>query len=139
MFKLAKLTDYAVVVLAEMARVPGECMSAAALAERTGLGEPTVAKILKTLAGRDLLVSTRGAQGGYRLERDAATLPVTEIIAAMEGPISLTACADGQHDGCPQQGKCTVEGRWDLVNKTLVTALANVTLADMVAKEGLGA
>ena len=130
MIKLGKLTDYAVVVLAEMARGPG-LLSAAVLAERTGLSEATVAKILKILAGRGLLVSARGAQGGYRLERAAASLPVTEIIAAMEGPISLTACADGEHDGCLLQSKCAIEGRWGVVNKALVSALSQVTLADM--------
>jgi len=132
MFKLAKMTDYAVVVLAEMAANPGALLSAASLSERTGLAEPTVAKILKTLAARELIVSVRGACGGYKLERDAAALPVTDIIAAMEGPVAITACAEGSHDNCALQGKCSVESRWNGVNKALNNALAKVTLADMV-------
>src|SRR6202012_89766 len=76
MIKLAKLTDYAVVILAEMAANPGVVLSAATLAERASLPEPTVSKILKTLAAKDIIVSARGANGGYRLERDAAALPV---------------------------------------------------------------
>src|SRR3982751_1217307 len=100
MLKLGKLTDYAVVVLAEMAGSNGALLAAATLAERTELPEPTVSKILKTLAAAGLVASVRGASGGYRLERDAATIPVTDIINAMEGPVALTACAEGSHDTC---------------------------------------
>ena len=132
MIKLAKLTDYAVVVLAEMAGSPGVLLSATTLAERTHLPEPTVSKILKMLTAKDIVVSVRGAAGGYRLDRDAASLPVTDIIEAMEGPVALTACAEGSHDSCARKGNCSVEARWGDVNKALNNALAKVTLADMV-------
>jgi FeS assembly SUF system regulator len=132
MLKLGKLTDYAVVVLAEMAGSNGALLSAATLAARTELPEPTVSKILKTLASAGLVASVRGANGGYLLERAAASIPVTDIIAAMEGPVALTACAEGSHDSCARKGSCTVEARWNGVNKALNSALAKVTLADMV-------
>lgn len=132
MIKLAKLTDYAVVVLAEMAVSKGVLLSASALAERTELPEPTVAKILKMLTAGNLIASVRGANGGYRLEREAASIPITAVIEAMEGPVSLTACAEGSHDTCARKGSCAVEARWNGVNKALNAALANVTLADMV-------
>ena len=131
MIKLSRLTDYAVVVLAEMARTPGSVMPAAGLAEKTGLPEPTVSKVLKLLAGSGLVTSVRGVSGGYRLDRAAAALPVTEIIAAMEGPIALTACTEGSQDRCALEGSCALNGRWTPVNRALQAALGQVTLADM--------
>ena len=50
MIKLSKLTDYAVIVLAMMAEHKGEKFSASALSAKIGLPEPTVAKVMKTLA-----------------------------------------------------------------------------------------
>lgn len=134
MIKLSKLTDYAVVILAEMTRMRGQTVSAAALAGKIGLPEPTVSKILKLLARQELLTSTRGTSGGYRLEREAASIPVTDIIAAIEGPISLTACTEGSHDNCALETVCALNGRWTPVNKALQAALAQVTLAQMTGK-----
>ena len=134
MVRLSKLTDYAVVLLAEMAGAKGALLSASALAEKTGLPEPTVAKILKLLAGAGLVKSVRGVSGGYRLERAAESVKLTEIIAAMEGPIALTACTEGSHENCALEGVCSLNGRWDPVNEAFQAALANVTLADMTAK-----
>lgn len=131
MIKLSKMTDYAVVVLSRMARSRGALLSAGNLAEKTNLPEPTVAKILKLLAKQELIESVRGVSGGYRLERGAQDIPVTAIIAAIEGPIALTSCVEDSHDSCALQGVCAMNGRWNPVNRALRLALDNVTLADM--------
>lgn len=131
MIKLSKLTDYAVVVLAHMVRIRGELLSAGSLAEKANLPEPTVAKVLKLLARQGLIESARGVAGGYRLERGAQDIPVTAIIAAMEGPIALTACVEDSAESCALQGVCAMNGRWNPVNRALRSALDNVTLADM--------
>lgn len=136
MIKLSKMTDYAVVVLSHMARGRGVLLSAGNLAEKTSLPEPTVAKILKLLAKRELIESVRGVSGGYRLERGAQDIPVTAIIAAMEGPIALTSCVDDSHDSCALQGVCAMNGRWNPVNRALRSALDKVTLADMTEVSG---
>ncbi len=131
MIKLSRLTDYAVVVLAEMARSKGELMAASTLATKTGIPEPTVSKVLKTMSRNGLISSVRGVSGGYRLDRAAGDIPVSLIIAAMEGPISLTSCVSGSHEICALEGKCSMHGRWNPVNAAIQGALDKVTLADM--------
>lgn len=132
MIRLSKLTDYAVVVLARMAGCPGVLVSASCLAQATGLPEPTVSKVLKQLVRAGLLTSVRGATGGYRLERDAATLKLTDIITAMEGSLTLTACVEGSTETCALESVCSLQGRWNKVNRALAAALAPLTLADMM-------
>lgn len=133
MIKLSRLTDYAVVVLAEMSRTPGALAAASMLAAKTGIPEPTVSKVLKTLSRNGLIASVRGVAGGYRLDRDAAEIPVSLIITAMEGPISLTSCVSGSHDICALEGTCSMKGRWNPVNAAINAALSEVTLAHMLA------
>ncbi|MCG8693890.1 MAG: Rrf2 family transcriptional regulator, partial [Minwuiales bacterium] len=94
------MTDYAVVMMADMARLPGEVRTAPQLAEATGVPLPTVSKLLKNLANGGLMQSQRGASGGYSLSRAPEEITVAEIIAAVEGPIALTACVDGSPDQC---------------------------------------
>lgn len=134
MIRFSKLTDYAVVILATLAGVPeGHSMSASAIAQKTGLPDPTVAKILKNLAKSPLVSASRGVRGGYMIGRRASEITVAEIIAVMEGPVSLTACVDGgQASSCGYEASCPVKGRWDTVNMAVKSALDSVTLADMI-------
>ena len=128
MFRLSKLTDYAVVVLVRLSR-DGGIQTSPGVAASTGIPEPTVAKVLKAMAGRGLVGSLRGARGGYRLERSLASIAVADVIAAIDGPIALTACVDGGE--CESGCLCPMRGRWDPVNAAIRAALQAITLADM--------
>jgi FeS assembly SUF system regulator len=130
MLRLSKLTDYAVVVLVRLAGMDG-VQTSPGIAAATGIPEPTVAKVLKTLAAGELVTSQRGAKGGYRLNRALSAIPIADVIAAIDGPIALTACVEGSSSGCESQGLCPMRGRWDPVNDAIYKALSDITLADM--------
>ncbi|MCQ8241373.1 SUF system Fe-S cluster assembly regulator [Rhizosaccharibacter radicis] len=130
MLRLSRLTDYAVVVLVRLGQEDGVA-TAPSLAGSTGVPEPTVAKVLKAMAAHGMVASQRGARGGYRLARPLDRIPVSDVIAAIDGPISLTACVDGATGGCEAQHCCPIRGRWDAVNDAIRGALRNITLADM--------
>jgi FeS assembly SUF system regulator len=124
------LTDYAVVVLARMGEGGDTPLqSAPGLATRTGLPEPTVAKVLKILAQAGIVEGLRGARGGYRLAKPLAAIPLSEVIVAFDGPIALTACVDGGSGQCESEALCPVRGRWDPVNSAIRSALENITVA----------
>jgi FeS assembly SUF system regulator len=134
MVRLSKLSDYAVVVLMRLQATPQGCVQTApGIAQATGVAEPTVAKVLKQLAQAQLVVSTRGARGGYALARPLERVSIADVIAAVEGPVALTACVDGATHVCECEGACQVRGRWDMVNNAIREALAAITLADMIA------
>lgn len=132
MLRLSKMTDYAVVVLAQLDDAEdGAVVTAPGLAAATGLGEPTVSKVLKILAHAGLVEARRGATGGYRLARPLAGMPLTEVIAAIDGPIALTACVDSAAGFCDAEAKCPVRGRWDPVNDAIRRALSGISIADL--------
>ena len=130
MLRLSKLTDYAVVVLVRLSGLSG-VQTSPGIAAATGIPEPTVAKVLKTLAGSDLVSSQRGARGGYRLNRPLSAIPIADVIAAVDGPIALTACVEGSPVTCEAKSLCPMRGRWDPVNDAIYRALSSITLADM--------
>ena len=132
MLKLGKLTDYATVLLAAMAAQPGRVHAAFELAGRTHVSLPTVSKLLKQLQKGGLVVSTRGAHGGYTLARSPETVTVADVIRALEGPIAVTDCA--VHDGgCAIEVGCAARAPFRLINVAIRQALEAVTLADMAA------
>ena len=138
MFKISKLTDYAVVILTRLAETPGSLSSATAISDITRLPEPTVAKIMKLLAAQGILVSVRGAYGGYRLADDAVSISMADIVVAIDGPVSLTACVEGSHEKCDYAECCPVNGRWTKVNTAVRSALENISLADMMPRHTKG-
>ena len=130
MLKLSRLTDYGTVVLAHLARDPGARLSASELAQATRLGEPTVRKLLKMLARGGVVVSHRGARGGYALARPPEAISAVEIIDALEGPVALTECS-GEHSACEHERTCALNHEWPTINAAVRDALRAVTLAQL--------
>lgn len=132
MLRVTKLTDYATVVLTVLAARPGEVLSAAELAEQSGLEQPTVSKLLKPLAQAGLVEGLRGVRGGYRLSRDADRITLIEIVEAMEGPLAMTECSQAGANQCGIAHQCGVRSNWRLINDVVADALRGVTLAQML-------
>jgi FeS assembly SUF system regulator len=130
--KLGKLTDYAVVVMAQLAKESGALQSAAQLAAKTGIPEPTVAKVLKQLSKSELAESARGAAGGYRLMKPAGEISAADIITAMDGPIAIVSCVEGVGEHCRSEATCPVRGNWDRANTLIRQALESVRLSEMM-------
>ena len=132
MLRVSKFTDYAVVVLSRL-EAEGGVQTAPGLAGGTGIAEPTVAKVLKMLAQASLVEGLRGARGGYRLLRPLSSLPLSEVIVAVDGPIALTACVDGGFGLCEAENTCPVRGRWDPVNAAIREALSAIMVSQIAA------
>ena len=130
--RISKLTDYAILVMAELARSRRELLSAQALAERCGIELPTASKVLKLLAGYGLLDSFRGANGGYRANRLASDISVAEVIEAIEGPVAMTECSE-EVGLCSQESNCDLRGNWQRISLAVRQALEQVSLAEMSA------
>jgi FeS assembly SUF system regulator len=129
--RISKLTDYGTVVLAEMARGQAGYVSAADIAGATGLGLPTVSKLLKMLAKAGLVTSSRGSHGGYQLARAAERISAADVIDALEGPVSITECS--AHDShCDIESVCRVGGTWQRINVAIRRALDEISLSDLV-------
>jgi FeS assembly SUF system regulator len=132
MIRIAKLTDYAIVLLTYVARNRKRSVHAARdLATESHLPLPTVSKILKSLSRGGLLVSHRGVAGGYSLARAPGAVNLAEIIAVMEGPVALTECSTSCPGLCEIEPVCPVRNNWRKINDVVVRSLENLTLLDM--------
>ncbi len=134
MLRIGKLTDYATVLMTALAERPGEVLAASELAEKARLELPTVSKLLKQLGSAGLIESRRGIQGGYRLARAATEISILDIVVALEGPLGMTECSAVQ-GSCGHEPHCRVQGNWQRISRVIETALAEVSLADMLRTE----
>lgn len=131
MIILSKLADYAVIIATHLGTEPERQLTAAVLAKESKLPRATVAKVLKALAHAGIVTGARGAAGGYRLARPAASISIAELVAAIDGAIGLTQCTSHVLD-CERSGFCRTRPHWHRINQAVGTALGAVTLADML-------
>jgi FeS assembly SUF system regulator len=132
MIILSKMADYGVVVATHLATGGERQMTAAALAEEAKLPRATVAKVLKALAHAGIVAGARGAAGGYRLARPAREISIAEVVAAIDGTMSLTQCTSHVL-ACQRSSYCMTRPHWHRINQAVGTALGAITVADMVS------
>lgn len=131
MFRLNKLTDYAIVVMTHIATSPQASLhTARELAADTQLPLTTVGKVLRGLLDHHLVTSHRGMKGGYALARPARDMSLAEIIGAFEGPIGFTEC-NTTPGCCDLERSCSVRYNSSVIGKALQHALEGIRLSDL--------
>jgi len=124
---------YATRLLAAMAmRAPDMPVTKQYLATSEGITPDYVAQIMASLKAAGLVVSQRGARGGFNLARAAADITVAEVIAGTEGPIDLAPCTDGGE--CPRASVCTAQKVWARAARAMNGVLENTTIADIATE-----
>jgi len=104
------------------------------MADHESLPRPYLEQLVVSLRAAGLVVSTRGAHGGYELGRDPADIHMGAVVRALEGPIAPMVCAseDPAHAGiCERTGFCNVNHLWMTVQRAIIGALDSITLADL--------
>jgi len=133
MLRLSKKADYALMAMKHLAQKPGApSTSARDIAEQYDIPIELMAKVLQRLVRTGLLVSTQGTRGGYMLSRPAAAISVADVIQAIDGPLSVTACSTEKHD-CEQYSKCSIRDPLWQIRERIAETLGMVSMAEMAA------
>jgi Rrf2 family iron-sulfur cluster assembly transcriptional regulator len=127
--------DYAARALLSLAlHADGAPTSVRDIADRTGLPQPYLEQILLALKGAGLVRSKRGVGGGYILARPARDILLSEIVSAVDGPISLGDFGEPHQGGaCDHEGQCVLLAIWDTVGREVRRHLESYNLADLAA------
>jgi Rrf2 family protein len=132
MLRLSKKADYALIAMKHLALKAGgrSSTSAREIAEQYDIPIELMAKVLQRLVRTGLLISTQGTRGGYLLGRPSASISVAEVIQAIDGPLTVTACSTEKND-CEQYSKCSIRDPLWQIRERIAAALGTVSLAEM--------
>jgi len=110
--QISRKIDYGLRAMIYLAGLPaGKVASLQDLSSTLHLPREFLAKILKVLAARGLVRSSRGAHGGYQLARPAREISFLDVIETVEGPVQLNVCLDHK-DRCDVSASCTMYHIW---------------------------
>jgi Rrf2 family protein len=107
--------------------------SAREIAEQYDIPIELMAKVLQRLVRAGLLISTQGTRGGYTLGRPAASISVGDVIQAIDGPFTVTACSTEKND-CEQYSKCSIRDPLWQIRERIAVTLGTVSIAEMAAE-----
>ena len=131
MLRLSKKADYALMAMKHLAQKGGApSTSAREIAEQYDIPIELMAKVLQRLVRRGLLISTQGTRGGYVLSRSSASISVADVIEAIDGPFTVTACSSENND-CEQFAKCSIRDPLHRIRDRIIGALMACTVAEL--------
>ena len=134
MLRLSKKADYALMAMKHLAvRTDAASASAREIAEQYDIPIELMAKVLQQLARRGLLTSHQGTRGGYQLSKPTTAISVADIIQAIDGPLTVTACST-ESENCGQYAKCSVRDPLWRIKDRIVSALATCSLQEIATE-----
>jgi len=131
--------EYGLRCLLQVARHAGpDPLTIPEIAAAEGLSPEYAAKLLRALRQAELVASTRGAGGGYRLARPAGEITAWQVVQALGGSLFPREFCDshpGQRHDCVHTSGCSIRGLWTSVESAIRTVLEGVTIADLTHAE----
>lgn len=132
--KISSKGRYAVRIMAELSRHSGELVSVAEMSQKQDITEKYLEKILSQLVKANLVESVRGANGGYKLKKEAKEYSVAEILRATGDLSPLAPCLKNGAT-CPRKAHCVSVGCWENLTALINNYLENVSLLDLIKKQ----
>lgn len=127
---------YALRVMLDLAQHPEEgFISLKTVADRQGFSMKYLEMIVGSLKKAGLVDSTRGKEGGYRLNRSPAAYSVGEILRCMEDNLAPVSCIKAGSVDCERAAACMTVPMWKELDDITNAYLDGVTLADLLSGE----
>jgi len=132
--RISRKIDYGLRAMIYLASIPQESVVPfREIARQMDVPEDFLAKILKTLVDTGLVKSTRGPHGGYALAKIPADISFLDVIEAVEGPVALNVCLDGE-DACGHSTQCTMVSVWRQGQDRMLDVYRQSKLSDLAFK-----
>ena len=134
--KLTTRGRYAVTAMLDLALHQSEGpVSLAEIAIRQGISLSYLEQIFSRLRRSDLVSSTRGPGGGYRLSRSATGISVADVICAVDEMIDVRRCGGMQN--CQDEERCLTHDLWHDLSGQIQNFLTGIDLAQLVERRSV--
>lgn len=111
----------------------GEFITVLSISEKLGISKIYLEQVFSLLKRGGLVISVKGAQGGYQLSRTPGQITVFEVLAAVEGSL-FEGAEDTVEVKAPDIEKAMRVAVFDKLDKAVKDALTRVTLDDLVSE-----
>ena len=134
--KLTTKGRYAVMAMADLAlNKDSGPTSLSDISLRQNISLAYLEQIFIKLKDKNLVKSTRGAKGGYILEKPANEIKISNIISAVDEEVKMLNCKKDSKKGCNNKTtKCITHNLWDQLDQHINNFFEKVKLQDLVKR-----
>ncbi|MCW8836556.1 MAG: Rrf2 family transcriptional regulator [Rhodospirillales bacterium] len=138
--RLSTKGRYAVMAMVDLsAHSAGKPVALADIADRQEISLSYLEQLFGKLRKGGLVKSVRGPGGGYLLAHDPSDVRMSDIIMAVDEPISATRCEAGSPTGCRvNKSRCLTHDLWEELGNQIYLYLSSITIEDVIQKRVLG-
>ena len=111
-----------------------EAVSISSIAQRQKISESYLEQLVAKLKKAGLVISIRGAAGGYRLARPASDISVGDVLRALEGDVRAVICTAQTEEGCEGEELCVTKYVWQRINESIEKTVDEMMLDQLVAE-----
>ena len=130
--QIPRKIEYALRAMIHLADDPTGVARGIEIARTQHIPKYYLEKVIRDLMRRGLVRARRGPGGGYQLGRSAATISFRDVIEAVEGPISLNLCVEGDNV-CNLQAACRMFRVWEEGQRVLLEVFSRTTLSEVAS------
>lgn len=113
-----------------------ETVSIQSIARRQNISDSYLEQLMRKLRSAGLIVSVRGAQGGYKLARSANEISVGDVLRALEGSLEAVTCG-GEDNSCQGADLCVTKFVWERINSSIRDTVDSIKLSQLVEESRL--
>lgn len=113
-----------------------ETVSIQSIAGRQNISDSYLEQLMRKLRSAGLIVSVRGAQGGYKLARPANEISVGDVLRALEGSLEAVTCG-GEDNSCQGADLCVTKFVWERINSSIRDTVDSIKLSQLVEESRL--
>lgn len=109
-----------------------EAVSISSISQRQSISESYLEQLVAKLRKAGLVLSIRGAQGGYRLAKPSDTISVGDVLRALEGNLQAVECSAHTDEGCQGADLCVTKYVWQRINESIARTVDEMMLDQLV-------
>ena len=109
-----------------------EAVSIQSISNRQNISDSYLEQLMRKLKKAGLVVSERGAQGGYRLAKPADEISVGDVVRALEGSLEAVSCGAGNNEHCQGEDLCVTRYVWQEINKSIQETVDSIKISQLV-------
>ncbi len=132
MLKLTKKVDYALLALSFLSQQePEQVVNIREISETYQIPTEILAKVLQKLSKKGILQSHHAPKGGYSLKKPVREISILNVIDAIDGPVGILSCSDGQDKICQQIDNCDIRSPLEKIQGKIMWLLEDMTLEEL--------
>lgn len=110
-------------------------VSLAAISERQRISLSYLEQLFAKLRRNDIVISTRGPGGGYKLKRETSEISVSDVILAVDESVKMARCEEA--DSCQGDYQCLTHDLWQELSHEIKSFLDGITLAEIMSNQNV--